>query len=131
MRAEILCTGDEIRSGAVIDTNSAFIARHLEDIGIEINRHTCVGDDVGDTAAALREMAARAQAVVVTGGLGPTIDDLTRRAAIDALGGETEERKEITEAIEARYRALGRKPPDGYRDHAVVPRGARPLANGS
>ena len=84
MIAEILSTGDEIRSGSLIDTNSAYIARKLEEIGLEVIRHNCVGDSVEHLSRILQEIGARADIAVVTGGLGPTIDDLSAVAAARA-----------------------------------------------
>jgi nicotinamide-nucleotide amidase len=88
MIAEILATGDEIRGGAVVDSNSAFIARRLEEEGITIARHSCVGDDRDSLAAILNEMSGRSDLAVVTGGLGPTADDITAEAAALAAGVE-------------------------------------------
>ena len=72
MQAEILATGEEIRTGAVIDGNSAHIARRLEQEGLTVVRHLCVGDDPALLAATLVEIGARAEVAIVTGGLGPT-----------------------------------------------------------
>ena len=94
MRAEILSTGDEVRSGAVVDTNAAYIADVLEANGIDVGRHTCVGDDIDQIAEALREMARRAEVAVVTGGLGPTADDVTAEAAALAAGTHLVEKPE-------------------------------------
>ncbi|MEJ2222969.1 MAG: molybdopterin-binding protein, partial [Desulfobacterales bacterium] len=77
MIAEILATGEEIRSGALIDSNSAYIAEKLEQNGIAVSRHICVGDDLDDLIDAFKEIGSRADIAVVTGGLGPTSDDLT------------------------------------------------------
>ena len=84
MIAEILSTGEEIRTGAVADTNSAYIARLLENAGIFVARHNCVGDNINDITAVLKEISTRADIVIVTGGLGPTQDDITATAAAAA-----------------------------------------------
>ncbi len=84
MKAEILATGDEIRSGALVDSNSAYISEKLEENGIEVVRHTCVGDDLPLLVSTLREIGDRVDLAVVTGGLGPTTDDLTAEAAARA-----------------------------------------------
>ncbi|MFA7426262.1 MAG: molybdopterin-binding protein, partial [Desulfosarcinaceae bacterium] len=86
MIAEILSTGDEVRTGAVADTNAAFIARCLEDEGFEVTRHQCVGDDIAVIAEVMREISRRTAVAVVTGGLGPTADDVTAAGAARALG---------------------------------------------
>ena len=70
MIAEILSTGDEVRSGAVIDSNAAYIAQKLEEIGIGVVRHNCVGDDNSILSAVIKEISNRADIAVVTGGLG-------------------------------------------------------------
>ncbi len=88
MIAEIIATGDEIRTGALVDRNSAYIADKLEELGVTVSRHICVGDDLDQTRAVFRETAARADITIVTGGLGPTIDDLTTQAAAEAGGVE-------------------------------------------
>ncbi|MBW2612713.1 MAG: damage-inducible protein CinA, partial [Deltaproteobacteria bacterium] len=86
MNAEILATGDEIRSGALVDTNSAYIAEKLEETGIAVQRHNCVGDELDALAVVIGEMSTRADIGVVTGGLGPTTDDITAEAAASAAG---------------------------------------------
>ncbi|MCP3952449.1 MAG: competence/damage-inducible protein A [Desulfobacterales bacterium] len=88
MIAEIIATGDEIRTGALVDRNSAYIADKIENIGIAVTRHICVGDDLAQLRTVFRETAARADIAIVTGGLGPTVDDLTARAAAEAKGVE-------------------------------------------
>ena len=84
MIAEIIATGDEIRTGALVDSNSAHIAAQLEALGISVTRHTTVGDDLRQLAAVLREAGLRADWVVVTGGLWPTSDDRSAEAAATA-----------------------------------------------
>jgi len=84
MIAEIIATGDEIRTGALVDSNSAYIADQLEALGIDVLRHDTVGDDMDLLSALFREVGERADLAVVTGGLGPTIDDLTTEAAARA-----------------------------------------------
>ena len=88
MIAEILATGDEILTGSVIDSNSAHIAQKLEEAGIEVVRHVCVGDDITALAAILKEISVRVDIAVITGGLGPTSDDITSEAAAKAAGVE-------------------------------------------
>ncbi len=82
MIAEILSTGDELRSGNLVDSNSAYIAQKLEEIGLEIVRHSCVGDSEESISNILLEIGERADIAVVTGGLGPTIDDLSAQDGI-------------------------------------------------
>ena len=86
MNAEILSTGDEIRSGHTLDTNSAYLAKKLEENGIFVTRHHCVGDTVPEIESILQEISERADICIVTGGLGATQDDLTAEAAANAFG---------------------------------------------
>ena len=86
MIAEILATGDEIRTGALVDSNSAYLAEQLERRGIIVSRHHCVGDDLDGLAAAITEICQRADIAVITGGLGPTVDDRTAEAVAQAPG---------------------------------------------
>ena len=86
MIAEILATGDEIRTGALVDSNSAYISERLEQAGIAVVRHTTVGDDLIVLGSVLAEIGSRADIAVVTGGLGPTVDDLTAEAAAKTAG---------------------------------------------
>lgn len=127
--AEIIVVGSEIVQGRCGEINSGHISRELAAIGMEPARITLLPDDRSVIASEIARAMRRSDILIVTGGLGPTVDDLTRQAAIDALGGETEVRGDITAALEARYRAFERKLPEGYRDHSIVPRGAQPLEN--
>lgn len=86
--AEIIATGDELRTGALVDSNSAYIAGHLESLGAVVRRHTTVGDDLKQLAGLFQEVGNRANLVVVTGGLGPTSDDRSAEAAALAVGEE-------------------------------------------
>lgn len=129
MQAEILSTGDEVRSGAVVDTNAAFIAEMLETNGISVNRHTCVGDDVDGIAAALQEIARRADMAVITGGLGPTADDVTAEAAARAAGVELEEVPAALEQVERFFKSRGVAMSAANRKQALLPRGASVLEN--
>src|SRR5210317_2341736 len=105
MIAEILATGDEIRTGALVDSNSAYIARRLEEAGIEVVRHSGVGDDPEALVSILREIACRADIAVVTGGLGPTDDDLTTAAAARAAGVELVLDPRALDSVEAIFKA--------------------------
>jgi nicotinamide-nucleotide amidase len=129
LKLEIIAVGDEILLGRCREDNARHISREFSSIGIEPARITVLPDDRATIAGEMAKALERSDVVLVTGGLGPTIDDVTRGAAIDALGGETDVRREVTDAIKARYGILGKPVPVGYRDHAVVPRGADILPN--
>ena len=126
---EIIVIGSEILQGRCGESNSRRIAAELAAIGVEPSRVTILPDDVRAIASEISRGVERSGILIVTGGLGPTHDDLTRSAVIEALGGDTEEREEFREAIENGYRRFGKKPPRGYSGHSIVPRGARMLSN--
>lgn len=105
MIADIIATGDEIRTGALVDSNSAYIADKLEELGVSVSRHVCVGDDLAQTRAILKETADRADIAIVTGGLGPTVDDLTTRAAAEAKGVELQLDPDALEMVTAFFKA--------------------------
>src|SRR5260370_41890583 len=86
LRCEILSTGDEVLTGQITDTNAAFLAGEMGSLGFEVVRHTTVGDDRGMLAGAFRQLGAEADVVLCTGGLGPTVDDLTTEVAAEVLG---------------------------------------------
>jgi nicotinamide-nucleotide amidase len=129
MNAEILATGDEIRSGALVDSNSAYIARKLEEAGIEVVRHSCVGDDPESIAAILQEIACRSDIAVVTGGLGPTDDDLTTAAAARAAGVELVLDPRALDSVEAFFKARQRPLSNTNKKQALLPTGANCLIN--
>jgi competence/damage-inducible protein CinA-like protein len=129
MQAEILATGDEIRSGALIDTNSAFIAEVLEQNGLQVTRHQSVGDDMGMLAAVIAEISRRADVAVVTGGLGPTLDDMSAAAAARAAGLELVLDVRALEDIENFFRERNRSMANSNRKQAYLPKGSVTLYN--
>jgi nicotinamide-nucleotide amidase len=129
MIAEILSTGDEIRTGSIVDTNSAYIAQELETSGLEVCRHTCVGDDTGALVSILREISNRSDVGVVTGGLGPTHDDLSAAAAARAAGVELVLYKQALLAVENFFKARNRLMPPSNRKQAMLPKDAECLLN--
>lgn len=128
MRAELVAIGSELLLGEGVDTNSAWISARLAEIGVDVHRHVTVGDNVERMATVLREALGRADAVVVTGGLGPTADDLTRVAAARVAGVELRRRPELVAGLEARFRSRGRGMPPSNLVQADLPEGARSLA---
>ena len=129
MITEILSTGDEIRTGAVVDTNSAFIADKLTENGIEVIRHCCVGDDPGILIQTLTEISIRADAVVVTGGLGPTVDDITAEAAASAAGVGLVLDEIALKMIEDFFTVRDRPLAPSNRKQALLPKGSQCLYN--
>lgn len=127
--AEIIAVGTELLTPHRADTNSLFITGRLNDIGIAVRAKAIVGDAIDDISAMLRQALGRADVVIVTGGLGPTADDLTREAVADALRIDLHEDPAIIAAIENRFRARGIRMPEINRRQAQVPAGATPLDN--
>lgn len=129
MNAEIIAIGSELLLGETIDTNSAFLARQLTSIGINLFRKTVVGDNEGRIVAAINEAMDRADLVICTGGLGPTVDDMTRPAVAAATGRPLEFQPHLLEQIAARFRSFGRTMSPSNRQQAYVPKGARIVEN--
>lgn len=132
MRVEIVTIGDELLLGFTVDTNAAFLARQLSEHGIEVVRHTTAADDPAGITAAVRDALDRTGAVITTGGLGPTADDLTRPAIAELFRRPLLLREEIVQELEERFRQLGHRGgmPAANRQQAFVPDGARVLRNG-
>src|SRR5687768_2595542 len=131
MKIEIITIGDELLLGFTTDTNAAYLARELAAYGVEVVQRATVGDDADAIAAAVREALDRTGAVITTGGLGPTADDLTKPAIAALFGRRLEMREEIVAMIEERFRLYGFKGPMpvSNRQQALVPEGARVLEN--
>jgi len=127
--AEIITIGTEILLGEIVDTNTRHIARTLRDLGVDIYRTITIGDNAERIAESIRESMQRAEIVITTGGLGPTIDDPTRDAVALAVGVETEYRPELWEQIEKRVSLYGRKPKENQKRQAYVPQGAIGVEN--
>lgn len=128
-RLEIVAFGDELAHGSVVDTNTAHIARRLEQLGCAVARCHVVGDAEDLGAQVLAEACARADVVVATGGLGPTEDDRTRHVAAKAAGVELAFDPTSWSWIEAWFASRGRRAGDDNRRQALVPRGGEALVN--
>ncbi len=126
---EILATGDELLTGQVLDTNSAWLMDRLWDLGLMARRKTLVGDERGDLLSVLRETASRSDLVVMSGGLGPTEDDLTAECVAASMGVPLELHGPSLEAIRARFQKLGREMTPNNEKQARFPRGAEVLPN--
>jgi nicotinamide-nucleotide amidase len=121
---ELLSTGDELLTGQVVDTNSAWLMDRLWDLGLLVRRKTLVGDDRADLDAAVRECCGRADAVVMSGGMGPTEDDLTAEVVAAVAGAPLERHEPTLAAIRARFERMGRVMTPNNERQALVPRGA-------
>jgi nicotinamide-nucleotide amidase len=126
---EILSTGDELLTGQVVDTNSTWLMDRLWDLGVMVRRKTLVGDDRADLDAAIRETTSRADLVVMSGGMGPTEDDLTSECVAAVLGVPLELHPPSLQAIEERFRKLGREMTPNNAKQARFPRGAEVIPN--
>jgi molybdenum cofactor synthesis domain-containing protein len=127
--AEIITIGTELLLGEIVDTNSHYLARSLRDLGIDLYLTTTVGDNPGRIAQAIQHSLERAEIVITTGGLGPTVDDPTRQAVAQAAGVELEFRQELWEQVQARFRRFSRTPTENNRRQAYVPIGALAVEN--
>ena len=129
MEAEIITIGTELLLGEIVDTNTRTIARALRDIGLDLYRTATVGDNALRIAQVVKESIGRAQAVITTGGLGPTVDDPTREAIALAVDVPLEYRPELWDEISARVARYGRSPSENSRRMAYIPQGAIPISN--
>lgn len=127
--AEIIAVGSELLTPQKIDTNSLYLTDQLNALGVEVVRKSVVGDDRERLMDTILGAIARSQIIVVTGGLGPTEDDLTREAVASAVGRALEFHQDICDKIEERFRRFGRKMVDINRRQAYVVEGAEVLPN--
>ncbi len=129
MHAEIIAVGDELTSGQSLDTNSQWIAQRLEELGIATLYHTTVGDRRESCGAVFRAAVERADLVVVTGGLGPTDDDLTRELLAETAGREMILDAESLERIRGMFARRGWPMAPNNERQAMLPAGARAIPN--
>jgi len=127
--AEVIAVGSELLGSTRVDTNSLFLAGRLASLGVELRAKAVVGDDHTRLASVFRTALARADLVILTGGLGPTDDDVTRDVVTGVLGLESEEDPTIVAQIEERFARRGLRMPAVNRRQAMVPRGATSLDN--
>jgi nicotinamide-nucleotide amidase len=129
MKAEILSIGSELTSGQNLDTNAQWLSRRLAEIGIPVGFHTTVADHLADNVACFRTACERADLVIITGGLGPTLDDLTRDALAAVAGVRLVEDPVSLEHIKQMFARRGRVMPERNRVQAQHPEGAEPIFN--
>ena len=127
--AEIITIGTEILLGEIVDTNTRYIARTLRGMGVDLYRTITIGDNVERIAEAINHSMQRAEIVITTGGLGPTVDDPTREAVARAAGVELEFREDLWEQVVAIISRYGRKPSENQKRQAYIPKGALPIPN--
>ena len=129
MRIEIICTGDEVLTGQTVNTNFSYMSQKLGDFGFEVRWGTTVGDDRETLLEAFRLAGERAEAVIVNGGLGPTVDDLSQEVAAQAAGVELVFSEEWFAKMEELFRKRARVMPPNNRKQAMLPAGAEVLDN--
>ena len=129
MKAEVIAVGSELLTPKFVDTNSLFITERLNEIGIELQGKSVAADDRATLRAMIADALHRSDLLILTGGLGPTDDDLTRDVVSELVGLPLEFHAEIFDAIEKRFAARGLKAPAINRRQAMVPRGAVVLPN--
>jgi competence/damage-inducible protein CinA-like protein len=127
--AEIITIGTEILLGEIVDTNTRYLARNLRGLGVDLYRTVTIGDNADRIAEVIRDSMSRANIVITTGGLGPTIDDPTREAVAKAMGVETEFREDLWQQVVETIARYGRKPSENQKRQAYVPKGALGLKN--
>ncbi|MDP3703886.1 MAG: competence/damage-inducible protein A [Candidatus Omnitrophota bacterium] len=129
MRAELLTIGSELISGATVNTNAAYLARRLAELGLPCQRQTAVSDERSSLLAALREALSRTEVLITTGGLGPTFDDLTMEVIAEATQRPLRYRAEAAATIRRFYSRRHRKLQRAALRQALLPEGGRPLPN--
>jgi nicotinamide-nucleotide amidase len=129
MQCVILAVGSEMLTPSRVDTNSLFLTEKLNQLGVEVVEKLIVGDDRARLEAAIRHAFEQAQLAILTGGLGPTEDDLTREAVAAATGMALVFDRQICDGIEARFASMGRKMADINKRQAYLLQGAEPLPN--
>ncbi|MBI4674013.1 MAG: CinA family nicotinamide mononucleotide deamidase-related protein [Chloroflexi bacterium] len=129
MRAEIISIGTELLLGEIIDTNAAWLAQQLAAAGVDVFFRTTVGDNVGRIAAAIQNAMSRAEIIITTGGLGPTVDDMTRQAVAQAVGAPLVLDPELLAQVRERFAKWGRAPSENNVRQAYMPQGATPVEN--
>ena len=129
MRAEIIAIGTELTTGAKLDTNSQWLSVELSSIGIPVHFHTTLADDLDANIAAFRIASERADLVLISGGLGPTLDDLTREALARMLGVELVLHQTSLAEIKAMFTRRNRDMPERNVIQAMFPSGAIPIQN--
>lgn len=129
MNAEIICIGTELLLGDIINSNAAYLSQRLALLGIDVYHHSTVGDNPARLAAAIRLALSRSDIVITTGGLGPTVDDITTAVISDATGLKLVFDKNIASRIKARFVRRHIKLPLNNLRQAYLPQGAIPLRN--
>ena len=129
MRIEVICTGDEVLTGKIVNTNFSYITQKLEDVGLAVQWETTVGDDRENLLLAFTLAGQRADAVIVNGGLGPTVDDLSQEIAAKAAGVELALNEGWLGTMEEFFRKRSRVMPPNNKKQAMLPTTAEVIDN--
>src|SRR5688500_10508857 len=129
MKSIILSVGDELALGQTVDTNSAWISRQLAAVGCDVAGHLTVPDDQRVIEQAIQESVGRCDFLLISGGIGPTEDDLTRQALAACMSVPLELNDAWLHRLEAFFRKVGRPMPETNKIQAHIPRGATLIEN--
>lgn len=129
MKAEIVCIGTELLLGEIVDTNASYLARALAAQGIDLYHKTTVGDNLERAVATLKTALGRADVVITSGGLGPTLDDLTREAIAAAIGQPLEAHPDAMNHVETWFARMKRPMTDNNRRQGMLPRTGEMIPN--
>jgi len=129
MHTEFVTIGTELLLGEIVDTNAARMALALRDIGMDIYYKTTVGDNEQRIVDVLNLALDRSDVVITSGGIGPTVDDITRQAVATATGRNLVYSKELERQVAARFRSFGREMAENNKRQAYMPEGATPIEN--
>jgi nicotinamide-nucleotide amidase len=129
MKAEIIAIGTELLLGQIVDTNSAYIAQQLTTVGLDLHFKATVGDNLDRLKATLKTALNRSDFIITTGGLGPTLDDVTREAVAEVSGRPLVFQQHLHDQIHDFFRRLGREMSPNNRKQAYIPEGSIPIEN--
>ncbi len=129
LNAEVVTIGTELLLGEIVDTNAVHIARQLRTIGLDLHYMTTVGDNLERIARVIDIALNRVDVVITSGGLGPTVDDVTREGVAKATGRPLVFSPELFEQIRAFFNRIGRQMSENNRRQAYIPAGAIPVPN--
>lgn len=129
MHIEVICTGDEVLTGKIVNTNFSYITQKLEDVGLSVQWETTVGDDRDNLLRAFQLAGERADAVIVNGGLGPTVDDLSQEIAAQAAGVPLALSEDWLKRMEDFFQRRSRVMPPNNRKQAMLPTTAEVIDN--
>lgn len=127
--AEILCTGEELLLGDIVNTNAAFLSARLTDLGVSVYHHSVVGDEATRLKECVSEALTRSDIVIISGGLGPTKDDLTKESVAELFGREIKLHEESLANIKAYFERTGRVMSENNKKQAMMPEGATVFPN--